>query len=243
MKYSTLRYPGGKTRAVKQLSELLPKVSKVIAPFFGGGSFENYLASTGVNVTGFDVYEPLVYYWQAMKNDKARLIEIVKSYHPISKKEFYNLQKTILVETDRTTIGAMYYVLNRSSFNGVGLSGGMAPNHPRFNEKQITELKSFELLIDVEVLCFSESLKNDGFVFADPPYIIKSKLYGTKGSTHKGFDHQKLAKILKGRKDFLLTYNNCEEVKDLYSGCKFQYPNWKYGMSNDKDSKEIVITI
>ena len=137
----------------------------------------------------------------------------------------------------------MYYVLNRSSFSGVGLSGGMSPNHPRFNEKQISELGTFEMTIDVGELCFTQSLKNDGFVFADPPYIIKSKLYGTKGSTHKGFDHQELANILKDRGDFLLTYNNCEEVKDLYSGCKFLYPNWKYGMSKDKDSKEIVITL
>lgn len=243
MKYSTLRYPGGKTRAVEQLSLLLPKVDKVISPFFGGGSFENYLASTGVEVKGFDIYTPLVCYWQAMKTDKSKLIEIVKRYHPISKEEFYKLQETILIETDRTTIGAMYYVLNRCSFSGVGLSGGMSPNHPRFNEKQISELETFEMCIDVKEMCFTESLKNDGFVFADPPYIIKSKLYGTKGDAHNGFDHLKLAKILKDRGEFLLTYNNCEEVKDLYSGCKFHYPSWKYGMSKDKDSKEIVISL
>ena len=45
---SVLRNPGGKSRAVKILSEYVPNDAKVIvSPFTGGGSFEIYLRDQG----------------------------------------------------------------------------------------------------------------------------------------------------------------------------------------------------
>jgi site-specific DNA-adenine methylase len=46
---SPLRYPGGKTRACKILDEYFlknfekDKISTIVSPFFGGGSFEFFL--------------------------------------------------------------------------------------------------------------------------------------------------------------------------------------------------------
>ena len=49
MNYSLLRYPGGKTKAIKQLKEFIPVGTKEIcSPFFGGGSFELYLSTQGI---------------------------------------------------------------------------------------------------------------------------------------------------------------------------------------------------
>jgi hypothetical protein len=39
----------------------------------------------------------------------------------------------------------------------------------------------------------------------------------------------------------MLSYNNCEEVREMYKNYNFYYPDWKYGMGEDKDSKEILI--
>ena len=33
--------------------------------------------------------------------------------------------------------------------------------------------------------------EKDIFVYLDPPYDIKSNLYGKKGNMHRGFDHDK----------------------------------------------------
>ena len=46
---SLLRYPGGKTRAIKYLDPFVPNGTKELcSPFFGGGSFEFHLISKGI---------------------------------------------------------------------------------------------------------------------------------------------------------------------------------------------------
>jgi DNA adenine methylase len=79
------------------------------------------------------------------------------------------------------------------------------------------------------------------FAYLDPPYLIKSNLYGKKGDAHKDFDHRALAEILRHRRSWLLSYNDCDEIRALYRGFRFITPNWKYGMSNEKRSREVLI--
>ena len=46
LRMSILRYPGGKTRAIKVLDQQLPDMSDVdyvVSPFFGWGSFEFHI--------------------------------------------------------------------------------------------------------------------------------------------------------------------------------------------------------
>jgi len=50
-----------------------------------------------------------------------------------------------------------------------------------------------------------------------------------------------LATILKGRDNWILSYNNCPEILKLYENYDILYPDWKYGMSSDKNSKEVLI--
>ena len=65
--------------------------------------------------------------------------------------------------------------------------------------------------------------------------------YGKKGNAHKDFDHAGLADLLYNRKQWILSYNDCKEIRELYSGFTIISPTWKYGMSTDKSSKEILI--
>ena len=46
---------------------------------------------------------------------------------------------------------------------------------------------------------------------------------------------------LKNEENWILSYNSCKEIEDMYKDFNFIYPNWKYGMSKEKDSKEIII--
>jgi DNA adenine methylase len=162
----------------------------------------------------------------------------------MSKDQFKQLQKTLPEINNSTLSGAVFFALNRSSFSGSTLSGGMSPNHPRFNESAIKRLREFEIHnVSVENLSFEDSLKkhNEDFLYLDPPYYIQSKLYGNKGNLHKQFNHEKLAEMLKTRKNWILSYNNCDEIKELYNSYEFVYPDWKYGMGNDKSGNEILI--
>jgi len=241
MNYSILRYPGGKTRAINELRNYVPDgVKEVCSPFFGGGSFEFYLESIGIKVYGYDNYDLLVNFWEMVKKDSTALYWELPT--TVTKDEFYLMQKEILIEHNPMKRAAMFYTLNRCSFSGTILSGGMSPNHPRYNKQAQIRLAKFSTDIDVSLMPFEQSIPlHDCFVYADPPYLIPQALYGNKGDMHNGFNHKLLADILNARGSFLLSYNNSEEVKDLYHSHKFYYPKWKYGMSSNKDSKEILI--
>jgi DNA adenine methylase len=242
---SPLRYPGGKTRGVEFITGFFPNnLDKLLSPFFGGGSIELYVAAKGTKVYGYDVFTPLVEFWQCLIAQPHKLAREVEKNFPLSKERFYELQKTQTHFKNKLQRAAIYYVLNRSSFSGATLSGGMSPGHPRFTETSIERLKQFyNPNIEIKKADFKESLENHPHTFAylDPPYLIESSLYGKKGNAHKGFDHEGLAYLLKKREHWILSYNDCEEIRELYFGFHILIPNWKYGMSNNKTSKEILI--
>jgi DNA adenine methylase len=49
---------------------------------------------------------------------------------------------------------------------------------------------------------------------------------------HNGFDHEKLRDLLLSHKgDFVLSYNDCETIRDWYSDFEFHFPKWHYSMS------------
>lgn len=242
---SILRYPGGKTRATQFLLPFFPKdLKNLVSPFIGGASVELSLAAKGVKVFGYDVFTPLVEFWQcALKQPKALAKEVGKSF-PLAKPAFYQLQKTHTSHKTKLQRAAAYFVLNRSSFSGSTLSGGMSPGHPRFTKTAIERLNNFRNPnLKVSKADFTDSLLAHAadFAYLDPPYLIRNILYGNKGDTHRGFDHEGLAKILQKRKKWILSYNDCEEIRKMYSKFSMITPDWKYGMSKDKSSKELLI--
>jgi DNA adenine methylase len=242
---SLLRYPGGKTRGVEFITQFFPKnLDKLLSPFFGGGSIELTMAAKGTLVFGYDIFQPLVEFWQCLISQPDELAKEVERYYPLKKAKFYELQQTQAKFPLKIQRAAVYYVLNRSSFSGATMSGGMSPDHPRFTLTSIERLRSFHNPnIRIQFSDFHDSMKKHPFTFAylDPPYLIKSSLYGNKGDAHKDFNHESLASILKRREHWILSYNDCEELRELYSGFHILTPNWKYGMSNEKASKEILI--
>ena len=216
----------------------------MVSPFIGGASVELSLAAQGVKVYGYDIFVPLVEFWQcALKQPEALAEEVEKSF-PLAKTSFYDLQKTHTVLKTKLQRAAAYYVLNRSSFSGSTLSGGMSPGHPRFTKTAIERLRGFRNPnIVVAKADFKEALLNHAgdFAYLDPPYLIRNTLYGNKGDAHKDFDHEGLAQILQKRKKWILSYNDCDKIRKMYSRFEMITPGWKYGMSKDKSSRELLI--
>ena len=242
---SPLRYPGGKSRAVKQILELIPpEVSSICSPFLGGGSVEIACAHRGIEVWSYDLFVPLVCFWQELLSRPTALASEVKNYHPLTKEKFYLLQRNFSNLTSNLQKAAVFYVLNRASFSGITLSGGMSPGHPRFTFKHIEYLQAFRIasfsvgLADYQI---SLSKHPKEFLYLDPPYANGEKLYGVKGDMHEEFDHERLARLLFGRSGWILSYNDCALIRDLYAGYEFMVPCWTYGMNNDKSSNEVLI--
>lgn len=248
---SPLRYPGGKSRAVKIISKFIPKDTKdLCSPFFGGGSLEIFCAQRGIRVYGYDNFQPLVDFWQYLLTKPNLLANEVEGHFSLTKTRFYELQKDLPKSKNKLERATLFYVLNRTSYSGAALCGGMAKEgediNPRFKKSSIDRLRNFKIKnLSVKLESFERSIPKhkEVLVYADPPYFVDSKLYGKRGDLHKNFDHEGLARILKRRNKWILSYNYCSQMRELYGDYVIDYkqPKWKYGMSNDKFSREALI--
>jgi DNA adenine methylase len=249
MRISPLRYAGGKSKAVHILEKFVPwDETTICSPFFGGGSFELYCAANNIKVYGYDIFAPLVNFWQALLKNPNKLADLAASYRPLSKKRFYELREEQFITRSLFKSAAIFFVLNRTSFSGSTLSGGMATggvrNNPRFTRSSIEKVRNFKIKnFTVNLLDFRKSIKKhkNSLLYLDPPYLNGSRLYGINGDLHASFDHKGLAEILHTRNVWILSYNDSKEVRKLYEGYTIIPVNWKYGMSQNKQSNEIVI--
>ena len=242
---SPLRYPGGKTRAVNTVMQFIPENTKsIVSPFLGGGSIELACAAKGMKVYSADAFTPLVHFWKQVIKNPVLLSERVRKYHPLSKATFYSLQRSFNDLKDPLEIAVVFYVLNRSSFSGTTLSGGMSPGHARFNKNAIGRLRDFRVR-NMYVSCadYRETMNKyrDKLLYLDPPYANGESLYGSKGNMHNGFDHEDLADHLKQRDGWILSYNDNEAIRKLYGKHEILTPEWNYGMSSEKHSRELLI--
>lgn len=242
---SPLRYPGGKSRAAHIIGNLLLLNGReVVSPFFGGGSVELYCAARGMRVYGYDSFTPLVEFWRGIQENPLAVGQEAENFYPLSQGRFYELQRRQAEFCCTFQRAAAFYALNRASFSGVTLSGGYSPKHPRFTRQGIEALKSFyNPNFTVQRLDFSLSvLMHPGTLFyCDPPYLTEQAIYGEKGNKHRGFDHEKLAMLLKSRNKWILSYNNSPKILQNYANYRILRPKWTYGMTQNKASNEVLI--
>lgn len=257
---SPLRYPGGKTRACKILDNILNKhfttnkYDTLISPFFGGGSFEFYIQHKyGFKIEANDKFTPLYTFWDQCKSNNNELCkELYTKLNTIDKETFKHYRGTIIGEKIPINQAIMYFIINRCSFSGATLSGGYSESASknRFTASSINRINELDLSnFNIECADFSDFIEdkykfpNKNLMFLDPPYYLEknSKLYGKNGDMHETFDHNKLYNAIKNKKDWIMTYNDCEYVRNLYKDFKIIETNWTYGMNKTKKSSEIVI--
>lgn len=255
---SPLRYPGGKTRACKPLDIILNEhfdlssFKNIVSPFFGGGSFEFHLQNTyGLNIIANDKFTPLYNFWVTCKINKDQLCdELYKKINHVSKNEFTSYREKIMTEEDAMTQSVMYFIINRCSFSGATLSGGFSleASTKRFTASSVDRIQKLNLsafsIFNLDFEPFIEQqVAADNLIYLDPPYYLEkgSRLYGNNGDLHEMFDHHKLYKCLSIRKNWFMTYNNCDYIKTLYKDFKIIETAWGYSMNKSKTSSEIVI--
>ena len=256
---SPLRYPGGKTRACKILDKILndyfnlDDFDMILSPFFGGGSFEFHLQNTyNKKIVANDKFTPLYNFWKQIKNNKIELYDELKNIKNINKEDFQEYRNEIMnLNNDMLKQAKLYFIINRCSFSGATLSGGFSKeaSEKRFTNSSKDKIKNLDMInfniynYDFEEFINNYYIENNSLVFLDPPYCLeeKSKLYGKNGDMHEEFDHQKLYDVIKNKKNWIMTYNDCEYIRNLYSKFLILSVNWSYGMNKSKKSSEIII--
>ncbi len=254
---SPLRYPGGKTRACKILDHIvinnfnITDYNTLISPFFGGGSFEFHMQNKyNLNLIANDKFKPLYNFWQIAKNKNNDLCnKLNENLNKIDKDDFLKYRSDIIKERNRLNQAHMYFIINRCSFSGATLSGGFSKeaSEKRFTKSAIDRVKELNLSrvnfynLDFEVF-LNQNEGNKNLIFLDPPYYLeKSNLYGNNGDMHENFDHEKLFNCISTKKNWIMTYNNCDYIKEMYKDFKIIETSWSYGMNKSKNSSEIII--
>ena len=249
---SPLRYPGGKSRALKQILPIVPKFNEFREPMVGGGSV--FFALKQLNPTKKfwinDVNKELYLFLKYCEEDIEKLIEEVKKSK--EREDGRELHKELIKDKQRSNLmrAVRFFILNRITFSGLSESGGYSEQafKTRFTDSSIERLKkASEVLQETKItnVDYEKLLSEPGenvFIFLDPPYLskTKSKLYGKKGKLHEEFDHNRFAETMeKCKHNFLITYDDSPKVLKLFDHPKFFIYPWElqYGMNNYKQDK------
>lgn len=261
---SPLRYPGGKSKVVNYLLPYIPTdISEFREPFVGGGSV--FLAVKGIcqnQVNKYwinDLNADLYFFWKYARDDIDNLVSHIANFKENYQdgRELYNYlnqRDRIFSELDRAV---RFFIMNRITFSGIMDSGGYSQQafEKRFTLSSIERLKNVSAYLNtVCITCedYQKLLVQDGkqvFLFLDPPYYqpTKSKLYGVRGNLHTNFDHERFARdVKKCEHRWLLTYDDCQEIRKLFSFAKITEMEVQYGMNNYKQKtaakgKELLI--
>ncbi|MEH2064771.1 MAG: DNA adenine methylase [Nostoc sp.] len=262
---SPLRYPGGKSKAINQISEYLPEsFSEFREPFLGGGSVFIYLKQKfpDIKIWINDLNSELFLFWKVAQSDLAQLVKEIrhiKVKYTDGKLLFTELTSVDVNKLSDLERAARFFVLNRITFSGTVESGGFSPEafHKRFTDSSIERLEKLENILSENVQItnfdYSHLLKSEGedvFIFLDPPYFsaTKSKLYGKRGDLHTSFEHQRFAELLQEcHHRWLITYDNSPQILENFQWANISEWELQYGMNNYKQSsaakgKELFIT-
>lgn len=254
---SILRYPGGKSKALKSILPIIldNKFSEFREPFVGGGSVfiaVKQKVQRGVQFRINDLNPDVYCFWNVLKESGfsfADEIARIKAEERDGKVLFSRLRAQdprSLSDFDRAV---RFFILNRISFSGGIDTSGYSQEafEKRLTDPIIEKLPLLSnLLCDVEIssVDYSEMLAENGkrtFIYLDPPYFNsgKSKLYGKKGLLHTTFDHAKFARTMKictqkYSYQWLITYDDTPEIRQLFDFAYIKEWQLQYGVNNAK---------
>lgn len=247
---STIRYPGGKTRAIGVITQYLPDnlPRKILSPFIGGASLEIAWANNldVDEVVGCDIHVPLVNYWQVQLNDPENLADRLSQLKP-TREEFARVKQLVVAwykneKKLKELDAAAYYFHNTQLSYGPMFPGYVAGKYldQKTWNRMVERVNSFRApKFRVEHYSFEKSLEKyrDYFVYADPPYLLGYDSTVTYGmypnrnwpTDHEGFPHESFRDLMCSRgTEWLISYNDCGTIRKWFDRFEFQFPEWQY---------------
>ena len=245
--HSPFRYPGGKFYARKLILQRIPASDIYCEPFVGGGSIFFAKPPSRVNILN-DLDSGVINTFRQIRDRAEDLIARLDGL-PASR-ALHHYFKHDFQPADDLEQALRWFYLNRTSYSGImkpencywgyGEKYSMRPeNCPALlrgvaDRLRGTDLRSedFETVID--------QLPDRAFLFVDPPYYNadQKKFYPCHFDLH---DHHRLSACLKRHQDrlqFLITYDDSAEVRQLYSWAEMlEEQQWHYTIARTDDQK------
>jgi DNA adenine methylase len=254
---SPLRYPGGKYYAVKHIMpfiDCLPH-DEFREPFVGGGSI--FFAKKKVQYNWInDLEMDIIDLYKGFCDEQiVQYLEDLLAVE-IATPERHKQIKDFSPQSLSDRVFKTYY-LNRTSYSGIinkpawGYKEGKSSppqNWIAFVKQAAQKLQNIKITsMDFQDVIFSKADGKNVLMYLDPPYFHADQ----KRAYTKSFvldDHIRLSNSLKSTEHyFCLSYDDCNEVRDLYSWAHIHEKKWLYNTANKKGvsrdlGNELIIT-
>lgn len=254
-----LRYPGGKARLGPWLAQLMRhnRISGgwYVEPYAGGAGAALFLLTRGyVDHIVINDLDPVVHaFWWAVLNDTETLLTLLEQT-PVSIQS-WERQRAVHAQPDAhspTELGFATFFLNRTNRSGIltgGVIGGRDQTGPylldaRFNKvelarriRNVSSLRRHVSLYREDALDLVAGVGADlparSLTYLDPPYYHKAnRLYRNH---YKPDDHARIANaVIHIRTPWLVTYDNCTEIRELYQSVSSTEFSLHYSTSKER---------
>ena len=152
-----------------------------------------------------------------------------------------------VISLDNITAAAYYYFNHNTSYGPgyLGWGSSVYMKEDKWNN-MIKNIDKFNApTLSVRQGSFENVLPNhmEDTLYLDPPYYLEKDgdnkmfagVYPMKNIPihHDGFNHELLRDLLlKHKGKFVLSYNNCETIREYYKDFEQVFPIWNYSMGN-----------
>lgn len=266
MRYSPLRYPGGKNK----LSAFMAKIcidnnisGHYVEPYSGGASVALFLILEGFveKITINDRDRSIYAFWHSVLNNTNELCDRIE--HAELTIEEWKRQKQVQLNKKKATLsdlGFSTFYLNRTNRSGIlnaGPMGGMNQDGNylmdcRFNKidliariRKIAKKKKNIQLYKKDAIKLIDKIQHEAktqnvVFYFDPPYYHKaSSLYMNH---YEDKNHRKVSEKIRSIANikWIVSYDNVPEIRNLYSDCDKKEFTFNHTAYEIRKGKEIL---
>lgn len=252
------RYPGAKNKLLPILMEHIGAVLKNAYPFcdafVGGGSVALEVAAKYpkshiyLNDKDYWVYS----FWDVVGGSETnKLPDLLKLVdQPVTLELFYKLRGEDTKDKLRCAYKAIFF--NRTTFSGIFKSGPIGGKEQK--SKYTVDCRYNAVKLKKKILACNKLLEgrttvsnkdivdclamhdNLSTIYLDPPYYNKgSALYS---EFMVPVEHVKMASILQNRSNWILSYDDCPEIRKIYNNKQIMDLSARYCINGKKDNWE-----
>lgn len=230
-----LKWVGGKQKLTKEIIPLFPtNIDTYHEPFLGGGSvllavlnsdikikkirandLNAYLVRTYIDVR--DNTEELITSLKDLENSEEDYYKNRKLFNELKKNGHFSVKASALfIYLNKTCFRGLY----RESPNGFNVSFGHYKN-PDYIQADLLRDWSNKIK-NVEFSClpyqdFLHEVRENDFVYLDPPYVPENKTSFTKYNISDFLDHDRLFSIVKSLPRFVMSNSKTEHTLSAFA--------------------------
>lgn len=257
-----LRYPGGKRKLANFVEALIYHNSlpgcDYAEPYAGGAGLAIELLRRGAvgQLWLNDIDKGIASFWGLVLKQPDLLCKMIEKTDVTIGE--WNKQKELAKSEDPVLRGFATFFLNRTNRSGIikgGVIGGKSQSgiwklDCRFNKgaliDRIQEISKFSDRIHfynmdaLEFLVSAVPLQLKTVLFnLDPPYYVKGA--GLYTNFYSDSDHLRVSTFIRGEsRPWIVSYDNHEFIRKIYSGCKFIEYELTYTAQRKSVGKEIM---